>query len=150
MLKNILTHNIFFQDICLRISLNIISFFQDIWTEALSIPYNQLEVPLGCTRKKVAHIHSFAPFQSLFFSLSCMLQGEPPREGGQMALETDCKMATPTRFHFHQGLIYSNVLYDVLCTRKCFKETSLPFTILSLYLFVLSFWPQPSISRFHL
>ena len=52
-------------------------------------------------------------FMPLFLSLSCMLQGEPPREGRQMALETDCKMATPTRFHFHQGLISSNVLYDV-------------------------------------
>ena len=52
-------------------------------------------------------------FMPLFLSLSCMLQGEPPREGGQMALETDCKMAAPTRFHFHQGLISSNVLYGV-------------------------------------
>ena len=100
MLKNILTYNIF---------------LQDIWTKALSIPYNQLEVPLGCTRKKVVHIISFVPFfvSVLFLSLSCMLQGEPPREGGQMALETDCKMAAPTRFHFHQGLISSNVLYGV-------------------------------------
>ena len=67
----------------------------------------------GCTYPQPFFKNFLFDFMPLFLFLSCMLQGEPPREGRQMALETECKMAAPTRFHFQQGLILPNVLYDV-------------------------------------
>ena len=64
MLKNILTHNIF---------------FQDIWTEALSIPHNQLEVPLGCTREKVVYIISSVPFLAFVIVFELPVTGRAPK-----------------------------------------------------------------------
>ena len=104
MFKNILTHNIFFPEYMGQ------GFIPTLQPTGSFFGLHQKKG--GTYPQPLFKVFVFV-FLPLLLSLSCLLQGEPPREGGQMALETDCKMATPTRFHFHQGLISSNVLYDV-------------------------------------